>query len=223
MTTIEVEKIIRSRRRTVALVITKDATLVVRAGVHTSAAYIEDLVHKKRAWITRKIAEVAGRPKLFPGKFADGERFPYLGNAYPLAIVDDTEVPLLLADGFILSRRCLPAARQVFVDWYREKARAKIQERLDLYASRSDIGYGRCNITGARSRWGSCTAKNTVNFSWRLILAPLHVVDYVIAHELAHVERKDHSRHFWSRVSDIFPGYHESERWLKDHGHSLGL
>jgi len=223
MNKIEIAKIVRSKRRTVALVITRDATLVVRAGVHTPAAFIEDLVQKKSAWITRKIAEVAGRPKLFPRKFADGERFPYLGSTYPLAIVDDTEAPLSLADGFILSRCCLPAARQAFVGWYREKACAKIKERLDLYASRSGIRYGRCNITGAQSRWGSCTAKNTVNFSWRLILAPLHVVDYVIAHELAHVERKDHSRHFWSRVSDIFPGYHESERWLKDHGHSLGL
>jgi predicted metal-dependent hydrolase len=211
--------IIRSRRRSIGLIITPDATLVVRAPFHAPAGAIRDFVRQKSAWIDRKLAEAAARPKPHPKEFKDGENFLYRGGSYPLSIVDAAASPLAFDGTFRLAKRSVPGARQTFMAWYKDQASALIRERLDRYSSSSGITYSAFNVTGARSRWGSCSAKGRLNFSWRLALAPGHVLDYVVVHELAHLEHRNHSRLFWDRVADIFPPYLDSERWIKDHGH----
>jgi len=223
MEKIEVKQIIRSRRRTVALVVTRDATLVVRAPLRAPIRLIEDFVSRKSSWIRRKMAEAAARPGPSPKEYADGEEFLYLGDPYRLSVVDDPVAGLSFSQVFRLSRRCLPRARQAFAEWYKKEASVKIGERLGLYSAMSGIAYEEFKITGGRSRWGSCTAENRLLFNWRLVMAPICVIDYVVVHELAHVERKDHSRHFWDKVDALFPRYRESKEWLKDNGHLLAL
>jgi len=185
------------------------------------AEFIEAFIDKKSLWISRKIAEVSARPRPPVVEFSDGEEFLYLGSAYRLSIVDDADLPFSFEGGFHIAKPHRAFARELFVRWYKEKAVSAIKERLDLRASLSGIGYNSFNITSARSRWGSCSGNGDLRFSWRLIMAPLHAIDYVIAHELAHIDRKDHSREFWKRVEGLFPGYAESAKWLKDNGHLL--
>lgn len=192
---------------------------MVRAPLHAPVRAIQDFIREKSEWINRKIAEVSARPTLNSKEFKDGERFLYRGELYPLSIVDAAPEPLFFDGVFRLQKSSLSEARGVFIAWYKGRSAELIQDRLSRYSVMSGISYGVFKITSARSRWGSCSAKNKLNFSWRLSMAPDHVLDYVVVHELAHLEHRNHSRRFWDRVANIFPLYRESEQWIKDHGY----
>ena len=101
------------------------------------------------------------------------------------------------------------------------------QARQDLtaastdYARQIDRNVGRITLRDTRSRWGSCTARGDLNFSWRLIMAPAEVLDYVAAHEVAHLAQMNHSAKFWGIVADLCPDYHVYRTWLRTHGPDL--
>jgi len=216
---VKIHRIIRSRRRTIALVVGSDATLTVRAPMLTPVDYIEQLVRKKSKWVRRKLAEVRSRPTIAGKKFVNGESFLYLGDPFRLRIVSEAAVPLVFRKEFILDRKHLHHARGLLVSWYRTRAAQVIEERVRWYASLAGIECGSVRITDARKRWGSCGRGNDLNFSWRVILAPLRVVDYVVVHELAHIIEKNHSRAFWGRVAIMCPTYRSSMAWLRKHEH----
>lgn len=216
-----VSSIVRSRRRTVALVITRDAALVVRAPFRTPVSQIDSFIARKSSWIRRKIAEAAARRAQSLRAFTEGERFLYLGVEYPLALVDGPG-PSVTLDGALRVRRSVaPEVRRALVAWYRQEAVTVIRERVELYAAISGLAYGRFTVTDARSRWGSCSAADGVSFSWRLVMAPIDVIDYVVVHELTHIRHKDHSKRFWTAVAAVYPEYEESRAWLKENGHLL--
>ena len=83
--------------------------------------------------------------------------------------------------------------------------------------------YSRISIRSQKTRWGSCSAKGTLSFNWRLMLAPPAVLDYVVVHELCHLSHMDHSDSFWKKVESVYPNYRTARKWLKDHGHELVL
>lgn len=216
-------RIVRSRRRTLALIVTRDAQLVIRAPIRITMGEIERFVTEKEAWIRRKICEISARAKPQPKQFIDGEEFFYLGNKYPLSIVEDSDESLSLDNHFRLARRDHGSAQDIFTGWYRAVSRSEIKTRLDRYSALSGLIHDRFKITGARSKWGSCSGRANLCFSWRLVMAPPHVVDYVVVHELAHIAHKNHSKAFWDTVAGIFPDYKKSEKWLKANGHMLVL
>ncbi len=221
---IKIDKIIRSKRKMLALEVTDDARLIVRAPNKTSLYYIESIVFKKRLWIQKKQHIACDKcRKATSREFVNGESFFYLGNTYRLFIVDDKDVPLLFDQGFRLSINHLPNARQIFIDWYKKEGYNAIKKRLDWYSALYKIKYKVFNITNAFKRWGSCSAKGGLHFSWRLIMAPLNVIDYVVVHELAHIEEQNHSKRFWDKVKIMFPNYHESRQWLRNNGYLLRI
>jgi len=221
MEKIKIDKIVRSNRKTVALIVTQDATLVVRAPVFTPMEHIERLVSKKSSWIRQKIAEVIKRPKPLAKEFVGGEGFLYLGKLYKLHIVDDASLIIELKDRLYISKNSLPQARQVIVQWYKEEALKIIRKRCAWYAKITGYKPASVKITNAQKRWGSCGPKGTLNFSWRLIMAPVEVVDYLVVHELVHIEQPDHSKLFWTKVKSILPDYQMREKWLKQNGRLL--
>lgn len=221
---IKISKVIRSRRKTVALEVREDASLIVRAPYFTSGASIRRLVDRKRRWISQKQELVRSRNRKKPKReFVDGEGFWYLGRPYNLQIVERQDHPLVLKSSFLLSKRSAHRAKDVFIRWYKEQAERKISERAVLYASRAGLRYKKINITSAQKRWGSCGANGSINFSWRLIMAPLEVIDYVVVHELAHLKEKGHPKRFWQAVSTLLPGYERQKEWLKENGHGLSI
>ena len=220
----EVEKIIRSKRKTIALQITDDATLIVRAPFEVSEQTIKNVVAEHIDWIKRKRNEILSRdPKFVKKEFVNGEGFLYLGKYYKLTIVNEQDEPLVFNNGFFLSRAYLPTAREVFINWYRKEAYEKISERVEWYAKKRGFRYNRINITNAQKRWGSRSSKGNLNFSWRLIMAPLPVIDYVVVHELVHLEKKNHARSFWNKVKMLMPNYEKHKDWLEKNGYLLRL
>lgn len=221
---IEIEEIIRTKRKTIALQITDDATLIVRAPFDVSDETIMGVVLKHKDWIEKKKKEIEERdPKFSPKEFVNGEGFLYLGRYYKLRIVDTQKEPLKFKNVFYLSKNALPVAREVFIEWYKNKAYEKISERVKWYAQKRNFKYNKINITDAKKRWGSCSPNRNLNFSWRIIMAPLPVVDYVVVHELVHLEEKRHTKEFWNKVKMLMPDYEKHKDWLKKYGYLLRL
>lgn len=221
---IEIEKIIRTKRKTISLHITDDATLIVRAPFKASDKIIMGVVLKHKKWIEEKKREIEARNMKFsPKEFVNGEGFLYLGSYHKLKIVDNQEVPLKFENGFYLSRKALPQARDVFINWYKNIAYEKISERVRWYAEQRGFKYKKVNITSAQKRWGSYSTNGNLNFPWRLIMAPLIVIDYVVIHELVHIEERNHSKAFWNKVKLLMPNYEKHKDWLRKNGYLLRL
>jgi len=214
---IKIEKIIRTKRRkTVALQITEDATLIVRAPLRVRDKIIQEIVNHHSKWIERKIEQMRARKlKYSPKKFVEGEEFLYLGKYYKLHIVDEQDSELRFQDGFHLSKDALSYAKDLFVKWYKESAYEEISQRVNFYTKMMGLQYSRIKITGAKKILGSCTGKN-LNFSWRLVMAPLQIIDYVVAHEVVHLVEKNHSKVFWNKLQVLIPDYRERRQWLKE-------
>lgn len=214
---------IRSKRKTLALIVKPDGSIVVRAPLRMPEKAIREFVEHNRQWIERKKAEAFATTSQPSRQFVAGEKFMYLGNDYALEIVTGQKKPLLLEENFKLAASAQSNARATFERWYRQQAKQILTARVDHYARQYDFKYKRIGITSARTRWGSCSATGSLNFSWRLILAPIEAVDYVVIHELAHTVFHNHSRQFWKKVEAILPDYQERRKLLKRNGHLMSL
>ncbi len=185
---------------------------------------IDRFVAQKSGWIEKKKREARQkRASAAPKRFENGEKYLYLGRSYPLKIVENGKMPLSFSDGFVLSVNRRTDARMLFVEWYKARAKEVIQERLLYFSDLSGIEYTLFRITSAQKRWGSCNSKGNLHFAWRLVMAPLPVVDYVVVHELAHIVEKNHSARFWRRVECILPDYRDRRAWLRKNGTMLVL
>ncbi|MFA5374173.1 MAG: SprT family zinc-dependent metalloprotease [Dehalococcoidia bacterium] len=214
-----------SNRKTFLVEIKRDGSLLVRVPEGSSVEAIQKVIDSKMRWILKQRAEIykldiSDKPK----KFADGEKFLYLGVVYPLS-VDGSCGAQLVFDGerFILSQEHQSQARDVFVEWYRERAERHILERVQRYSRQYNIPFSKICITNAEKRWGSCNNKGILRFSWRLAMAPQDVIDYVIVHELMHIKHLNHSRAYWQEVIAVMPDFKERKRWLFRNGHRLIL
>jgi hypothetical protein len=145
----------------------------------------------------------------------------FLGNRYPLEIVKAQKEDLILENHFKLAESVQSASALAFERWYRGQARQILHKRVNFYACQYDLQYKKIGITSARTRWGSCSATGSLNFSWRLIMAPLEVVDYVVVHELVHTVFHNHAKRFWKKVEMIMPNHKEHRTWLRKNGQQL--
>jgi predicted metal-dependent hydrolase len=220
----KIDEIIRSNRKTFALEIKPDGRLIVRAPKRASQKQIQSIVDQKTEWIIKNKAKVSQKyAALKPKRFEPGESFWYLGEQYPLQLTN-RQKPLLTLDGaFHLARKAQNQAKAVFIEWYREETRAITQDMIKSYTGRYQFKVGQVRINSARTRWGSCSSKNNLNFTYRLCMAPLSVVEYVVVHELAHLKERNHSKAFWNTVAALKPDYQQDRQWLKQYGHLLTL
>jgi len=219
--TIPTYQIVRSKRKTLTLVVDPDGTVLVRAPLRASKAAIADFVEKNRGWIEKHRAKALAYLPPAPRQYVPGETFQYLGTTYPLEILEGQKKPLRLNGSFHLAGSHQSDAASVFERWYRRQARQVLTARVEFFARQYDFHYKGIRITSARTRWGSCSATGSLSFSWRLVQAPLAVVDYVVVHELVLTVFHNHSKQFWHRVGTVMPEYKEHRKWLGDHGRQL--
>lgn len=211
---IEPMKIVKSRRKTIALVINSDAELVVRAPFYASNQDVMRFVQEKQDWIERKTEEMKSKKQERPTlSLQDGEKILYLGRECML-FRGMTKKICFDGKAFLLPESTDAGTK--LVTWYKKRAAAILQERVDTIAKRMHVLPEGVKITSAKTRWGSCSGTNHLNFSWRLIMCPPEVVDYVVVHELCHIVHKNHSRSFWESVEKVDSFYREHEQWLKE-------
>lgn len=107
--------------------------------------------------------------------------------------------------------------------YYKAKAKKMIRERLVHFNLHYQFDYNRVFFRNQKTRWGSCSSKRNLNFNWRLVLAPLDILDYVVVHELCHLEQMNHSKAFWNLVAEQAPDYKKRRKWLKENQHLLSM
>lgn len=214
-TEIKIDKIIRSRRRSIALVVCPDATLVVRAPMRISLEYIKDLVFRKRLWIDKKRKQaLKNGPPAKAKEFIDGESFFYLGEVYKFKITEIKKIEI--GEHLFFPARYLNKARAKMIEWYKQRAKEEIAKRATILSRVTGWNFRSISITSAKTRWGSCGARGSINFTWKLVIAPLSIIDYVVVHELAHMVERNHSARFWSKVEAVLPDYKIRQKWLRD-------
>jgi predicted metal-dependent hydrolase len=189
---------------------------------------VEPFVEEKRAWIERTLKRMREtEAELPPARLADGGEVPYLGERLGLAVrVERRRVREHVARRGDALHVALPPdtrVRDALERWYRRRAREEMGPRLDAACARWGSAYTKLQIRGQRTRWASCSSSGAMSFNWRLLLAPSPVLDYVIEHEVVHLDVLDHSQRFWILLSERVPDWREQERWLRRHGHALRL
>jgi predicted metal-dependent hydrolase len=197
---------------------------------------VEPFVEEKRAWIERTLRRMREtESELPPARLEHGGLVPYLGESLRLAVLlepgrrrehvarrgEELRVALPGAAGELLPAG--GALREAMERWYRRRARAEVAPRLDAACARAGTSYTRLQIRGQRTRWASCSSTGAMSFNWRLLLAPPEILDYVVEHEVAHLERLDHSPRFWRLLASRCPDWRAREAWLRRHGHALRI
>lgn len=221
----KIDRILRSRRKTLALIVRSDGSLEVRAPLRLSRAEIQAFVESKAAWIARQRARLsAADPPPARIGYANGSRLWLLGQSLRIEYTRSTSGTIRAAGQCILiPARMQSNAGAALESWYRAQARRVIRQRADYYAGKHGLRYSGIRISAARSRWGSCGVNNRLNFPYRLVMAPIEVIDYVVVHELVHTVERNHSRAFWAKVAEILPDYRLEREWLKRNGRWLDL
>jgi len=195
---------------------------------HFPLRNVETFVQEKRPWIERTLRRIRESEALFPpARLCDGGELPYLGERLSLAVrVEGSRTRAQVARrGSGLTVKLGPDTPLVHAleAWYRRRARAEVAARLDAAVERAGRSYSRLQIRGQRTRWASCSTSGAMSFNWRLLLAPAEILDYVVEHEVAHLDVQDHSPRFWRLLASRCNAWREHEQWLRRHGHALRL
>lgn len=214
-----------AKRRKLTITVERDRSVVVHAPTSVSDERIAEVVESKRQWIYEKVKheqKYTERPHP-PGKeLVSGESALYLGRNYRIELVDDeTRSGIRFDHKFFIPRKQEAKRKEVLREWYMAKAAEKIKPRVDRHARELGVEFAECRIVDNRYRWGSCTVKDNVNLNWRLIKAPMFVIDYVIVHELAHLLEANHTPRFWNIVRSQISTMDKAKQWLKEYGQIL--
>ena len=206
----------RARRRSIGFTI-DDRGLTVAAPRWVSLAEIEAAIAEKQRWIRRKLAEWRewqARQPLQRVHFGDGGSLLLLGRPLTLRLRPDAESTRLVEDtaGAELQLALPPLAgesqvRDAVLAWLKAEARRVLGSRLQLLAARQAVQPRTWSLSSARSQWGACTHDGHIRLNWRLVHFALPVIDYVVAHELAHLRELNHSPRFWRAVDELLPGF----------------
>lgn len=218
---IEPKEIIRSNRKSVALVIDGDGELIVRAPRWATRADIMKFVAEKQDWIRQKSEtkkERAEKIKLVTGQ--DGDEILYMGKTCQ---IHRDQVAKVFFDGEIFTIPDRENGLDYLTNWYKRMARSSFRESLNRFAAEMELEPREMRVSSAKTRWGSCSYDNRISFSWRLLMCPQEVIDYVVVHELCHFYHRDHSRAFWESVERVDHQYKIHEKWLKEHGRLMEI
>lgn len=211
-----------SKRKTLNISVERDRSIVVRAPDFLSAERIEAIVQSKKQWIKEKLNHAQKYPLESESKeFVSGETLMYLGRNYELMVVDEDINGIQFDQKFIIGKNNQAKANELFKEWYLAQALKKIEPLAIKYAKNLGVKYNAFKTSEMKYRWGSCTPANNIIFNWRIIKAPMYVLEYLVAHELVHLMEGNHTPRFWNILSIQVPNYERAKTWLKKNGQML--
>ncbi len=226
-----VEYVLRRSARSSIGFMVDDNGLRVTAPKRCTLADIDNAIRAKQHWILTKLDERrqrrAARLEKPPVEWKDGAKLPYLGADITLRLyhaprnrTDYNPATNELSMGLVQGATELLVKERV-KNWYKQQAEGLLAQRLDLYAPRVGVQYAAFSLTSADSRWGSCTAQRAIRLNWKLLFFSLPLIDYVVAHELAHIHEMNHSPRFWAHVGRVYPQYEEAKQLLRRRSQEL--
>jgi predicted metal-dependent hydrolase len=217
------------RKKTVSIAVDPRQGVLVTAPQDLSAERVHLIVSRKARWIAerlRALQDVNG--DAHEREFVSGESFPYLGRNYRLKVIPHAKtgssLRLLRGRFEVIVDSALPvmerstAIRTELRRWYQDHAARRIPERVAMLAQRLGLIPPPILIRDQQKRWASCDRRGRLRFNWRIIMAPMSLVDYVVAHELCHLIRRDHSPTFWKLLRTVMPNYEERRERLRREG-----
>jgi predicted metal-dependent hydrolase len=216
-------RIVKTKRKTMALQISKTGEVIVRLPLSVPYRFGHELVLKNSSWVYSAMKRMKSLPARHQFSWADGSDLLLFGEKRVLRIFHDgmknrvlvreTREELILTgptDGE-------DTVRTVIMHWYRQRARQYLEEKTAVWAHIMNTDYGRIAIRDQATRWGSCSGKGNLNFNWRLVLLPEDLADYVVVHELAHRFFMNHSSAFWAIVEKEIPDYRFRRKRLREY------
>lgn len=212
-------KIVYSKRKTLTITVERDRSVVVTAPEGTPLERIHQVVESRKLWIYEKTRHPQKYNPLPhpPGKeLVAGESMPYLGRYYRIELVDG-DGAIQFEQKFLVPR-ALEDKSSAFRAWFMARAEERILPRVAAHAQNLGVVYKEAKIGNGKYRWGSCTPSDNVILNWRLIKAPMFVIDYVVVHELAHLIEQNHTPRFWNIVRAQGPRVEKAKTWLQKHG-----
>lgn len=185
---------------------------------------VHRFMEENQEWIEKQVARIKIQEVRHPQhEYQAGEVFYCLGEVYTLSFpVSRATHPLVKIQGQELQVLCgrplgKSEVRVALESFFKKKAEAVIHDRLEHWNAFYGFPYARVTFRNQKSRWGSCSRRRNLNFNWRLVMAPIEVLDYVVVHELCHLKEMNHSQRFWHWVSQQIPDYKSVRGWLKQH------
>ena len=203
-------QIIKTRRKSVSLIIKSNGDFIVRAPTNAKETDILKFINQKADWIIKKRTEQISCA-IKPLTFSGNEKIMFLGKYFNLTYNDTSKI-IVDEDDFILP---IDNSKEKLTLFLKKYAKQYISERVNVIAELFNFSYKSISITSARTCWGSCSHDNKLHFTYKLIMCPTEVIDYIILHELCHTRVKNHSSKFWSLVEGCNPYYKIHEKWLK--------
>ena len=212
------------RARALNVLVHPSCGVVVTAPLRVEREAIIAFLTRHRSWIVRQVDRLAAVAAALPRRWPYGPTLPYLGQEHHVEIRQEpgrgqaTRMPDAAVVKVRMPQPTIDAARRVLQRWYRAEALHWCTERTTVWGERLGVTWTQVAIRNQRTRWGSCSARGSLSFNYRLVMAPLPVLDYVIVHELAHRREMNHSARFWGLVAAHVPDYRHALGWLKRHG-----
>lgn len=221
---IEFDVVFRNRK-TLSIQIEAPRKITVISPAGKSEDEILETVKSKSKWIIQKLFEIREMEYRKRSKqYVNGESFIYMGRNYSLqVIIDDNssfaKAKLYRGKFYVTSyTKDQDIIKQALENWYKDKAKEKINERIKYYQGQFDIYPKKVVIKNQEKRWGSCTKDNQLLFNWKCIMAPSPVLDYIVVHEMSHMVYMNHSKDFWNLIKRVLPDYEQRKNWLRDNG-----
>jgi len=215
-------------RRTIQITLTPEGNIQLKTPYTLTKAEAEQILANKADWIQRqrhRLHNLSTNP--VNGKIAPDVPLLYLGQCYRLKIAESLQDQVFIDGDYLVvyyrptQRPGLAAAQALLLKWYVEQATAALLSRTNYWAKQIGVSPARITIRDQKTRWGSCSSRGSINYSWRLIMAPSLVLDYLVIHELCHMKVANHSREFWKLVGCFITDYTSQRHWLKENGNLL--
>lgn len=218
-------KVYKTNRKTISLTLERNNEVVIKAPYHATDDKIEEFFLRKQEWLYTKLEE-KNKFVDYPNKreLQNGRWFYYMGRMYKLEIVENVDFKLrFYKNKFELNKEYIENWHDIFIEWYKERFNQKILPRVKLFSKKYNLSPEKISVKDINNRWGNCSKENKLSFHWKIMLAPIAVIDYIIIHELCHIKYKNHSPLYWTMLSSLMPEYEEHKDWLKRYGVELDV
>lgn len=225
----------RTARKTIGIVIEPDGKVIVKAPINLDQQIILDTIQNKRKWIVEKLmlTEEIKKPIPVRHELVSGEKILLKNRLIRLKIHTYSNKRSKISYAFrtlhiyvneaLSQKEREEEIKRVIINWYKDKALNIISDRIEIYLKLVDYYPQEIKVRDQKIRWGSCTTDGKLIFNWRIAMAPISAIDYVIVHELCHLIEASHSAKFWYMVESLFPNFKKWREWLRINGLNLDL
>ena len=220
--------IYQKNRKTIQFKVLTSTHLEITVPNHFPNASIEKILHEKCNWIVKQISHLsATMANPINKSITHGATVLYLGTPHTLVFTNNhnTQPTINLKDKQIIidiplmnTAQTTLLVESLLKQWYLDSASNILSARTALWAAEINVQPKRITIKDQKTRWGSCSSKANINYNWRIVMAPVEVIDYLVIHELCHLRVPNHSALFWQEVSEFSPNFKNHRNWLQTNG-----